>query len=91
MSGVTLPQPRATLSEADVAAIRACHRSTRNLGYVFCLLGVLALIAGRFTAGAPAWLVSVGLSVVVFGWGLLFYALARRMALVKQLTSRRGA
>jgi hypothetical protein len=91
MSGMTLPQPRAVLSEADIQAIRACHRGTRNLGYVCCLVGVLAMIAGRFMAGAPAWLASLGLGVVVFGWGLLFYAFARRLALVKQLTVRRGA
>lgn len=88
---MTLPQPRTTLSEADMQAIRACHRGTRNLGYVFCLAGVLAMVAGRFMAGAPAWLTSAGLGVVIFGWGLLFYAFARRLALVKQLTSRRGA
>lgn len=91
MSGVTLPQPRAVLSEAEIEAVRACHRGTRNLGYVCCLLGVLAMVAGRFMAVAPAWLMSVGLGVVIFGWGLLAYALARRLALVRQLTSRRGA
>ena len=90
MSEVSLPQPRAVLSEADVEAVRACHRGTRNLGYVCCLIGVLTMIGGRFMAGAPAWLTSVGLGVVVFGWGLLAYALARRLALVRQFT-RRGA
>lgn len=90
MSEVTLPQPREGLSEADVEAIRAHHRGTRNLGYVCCLVGVLVMIAGRFMAGAPIWLTSIGLGVVVFGWGLLFYAFARRMALVRQLVARRG-
>lgn len=90
MSDVTLPQPREGLSDADIASIRACHRGTRNLGYVFCLVGVLTMISGRFMTGAPVWLTSVGLGVVMFGWGLLFYAFARRMALVRQLMARRG-
>lgn len=91
MSEVSLPQSRTVLSEADMEAIRAHHRGTRNLGYVCCLLGVLALVAGRFMSGAPAWLTSVGLGVVIFGWGLLAYAVARRVALVRRLMSGRGA
>ncbi|HEY1879407.1 MAG TPA: hypothetical protein VGG68_05690 [Caulobacteraceae bacterium] len=88
---MTLPQPRAVLSEADMEAIKAHHRSTRNLGYVCCLLGVLTLVAGRFMSGAPSWLMSLGLGVVIFGWGLLAYAVARRVALVRRLISGRGA
>jgi hypothetical protein len=91
MSAVTLPPPRAMLSEADMEAIRAHHRGTRNLGYVCCLLGVLALITGRFMSIAPAWLMSLGLGVVIFGWGLLAYAVARRVALVRRLMAGRGA
>lgn len=90
MSEVTLPQPRAVLSEADVAAVRACHRGTSSLGYVCCLVGVMVMIAGRFMAGAPAWLTSVGVGVVVFGWGLLAYALTRRVAMARRLASRRS-
>ncbi|HEY1414534.1 MAG TPA: hypothetical protein VGF42_01460 [Caulobacteraceae bacterium] len=91
MSDMTLPQSRAVLSESDMEAIRAYHRSTRNLGYLCCLLGVLALVAGRFMSGAPTWLMSLGLGVVIFGWGLLAYAVARRVALVRRLMSGRGA
>ena len=51
--------------------------STRNAGYVACLIGALVMIAGRFMAGAPAWLAYVGLSGIVFGWGLLGLSMVR--------------
>ena len=51
--------------------------STRNAGYVACLLGTLVMISGRFMAGAPVWLVYVGLSGIVFGWGLLGLSMVR--------------
>jgi len=52
-------------------------------------LGVMVMLSGRFMAGAPTWLVSVGLGVVVFGWGLLAYSLFKRVALVRSLAARR--
>ncbi len=55
--------------------------TVRNLGYVACLVGVLAMVSGRFMAGAPAWLIYVGVSVIVFGWGLFaLFILQRRTA-----------
>jgi hypothetical protein len=87
---MSFPQPAAVLSEADIAAIRACGRGVRNLGYVFCLVGVMTMISGRFMAGAPAWLTSLGVGIVVFGWGLLAFALTRRLAMVRKLMARRG-
>jgi len=50
---------------------------TRNAGYVACLIGTLLMVAGRFMAGAPVWLVFVGLSGIVFGWGLLGLSMVR--------------
>jgi energy-coupling factor transporter transmembrane protein EcfT len=54
-------------------------RRTRNAGFVACLIGVLAMLTGRFVAGAPVWLVYVGVSVIVFGWGLLALSIIKRM------------
>jgi hypothetical protein len=54
--------------------------STRNAGYVACLVGTLVMIAGRFMAGAPVWLAYVGLSGILFGWGLLGLSMARAAA-----------
>ena len=88
MNAVT-PPPEPVLSDHDVERIRAFHRGTRNAGYVCCLLGVMVMLSGRFMAGAPTWLVSVGLGVVVFGWGLLAYSLFKRVALVRSLAARR--
>ena len=63
-----------------IEAIRAYHRRTRNAGFVACLLGALVMIVGRFAPGAPIWLVSVGVSIIVFGWGLFAFALIKRTA-----------
>jgi hypothetical protein len=38
------------------------------------------MIAGRFMAGAPAWLAYVGLAGIVFGWGLLALSVVRASA-----------
>ena len=61
--------------------------ATRNAGYVACLIGTLVMIAGRFMAGAPVWLVYVGLAGIVFGWGLLGLSMVRAAA---QARLRRG-
>jgi hypothetical protein len=66
-----------------IDAIRAYHRRTRNAGFVACLLGVMTMIAGRYMAGAPMWLVDVGLGAIVFGWGLFSYALVKRSAFAR--------
>jgi hypothetical protein len=50
----------------------------RNAGFVACLVGALAMISGRFAAGAPVWLVYGGVSVIVFGWGLFGLSAWRR-------------
>ena len=50
---------------------------TRNAGYVACLIGVLVMLTGRFVHGAPPLLIYVGVSVIVFGWGLLALSLFR--------------
>jgi len=89
MTDVTLP-PQSGLSVEDVQAIRAFHRRALNAGYVFCLLGVVVMVAGRFTHGAPVWLVSVGVGIVVFGWGLLAYATMKRLARARVLAARRN-
>ena len=84
------PAP-AALSPAQVEAVRAHHRGTRNAGFVACLVGVLVMVAGRYAPAAPVWLVSVGLAAIVFGWGLFGYALYRRAAMARSISSRSGA
>ncbi len=61
--------------------------TVRNLGFVFCLVGALVMIAGRFAPGAPAWLVYVGLSGIVFGWGLFALSIIQRMSAVRAAAS----
>jgi hypothetical protein len=56
------------------------HLATRNAGFVACLAGALAMISGRYAAGAPSWLIYVGVSVIVFGWGLFLLSMVRRAA-----------
>ncbi len=60
---------------ADAAGAR---RTLRTAGLVACLVGMLAMISGRFMPGAPAWLVYAGLSMILFGWGLFALAVLQR-------------
>jgi hypothetical protein len=83
--------PSEALSEADFQKVRAYHRGTRNAGLLACLIGVLVMIAGRYLAGAPAWLVSVGVGTIVFGWGLFGYAFVKRLAMARSFSARGGA
>ena len=89
---MTMPTytPRTVLSVEDLDALRACGRGERNLGYVCCLVGVLVMITGRFMAGAPIWLTSLGVGVVVLGWGLLAHSLYKRAVMALSLSSRSG-
>ncbi len=82
------PTTRPLLSLDQIDAIRAHHRGTRNLGLVACLVGVLVMIAGRFMPGAPVWFVSLGVGVVVLGWGLIAFALWKRVAMARTLTTK---
>jgi hypothetical protein len=91
MNPETPAMPRQPLSVAQIDHIRAYHRGTRTAGLVACLVGVLIMIAGRFMAGAPLWLVSVGVAIVVLGWGLIAFALWKRMALTRSLIMKSDA
>ena len=82
--------PRPVLSIEDLDALRACGRGERNLGYVCCLVGVLVMITGRFMAGAPIWLTSLGVAVVVLGWGLLARSVFKRAVMGRSLSSKSG-
>ena len=60
-------------------------RSARNdpvrvAGFIACLVGALAMISGRYATWAPVWLVYVGLSTIVFGWGLFALSVFRRVS-----------
>jgi hypothetical protein len=77
-------EPSAFAGQAErIQAIRAYHRGTRNAGYVACLLGAIVMIAGAKMPAAPEWLASVGVSIIVFGWGLFGFALIKRMAFAR--------
>ena len=56
------------------------HLTTRNAGFIACLVGALVMISGRYMAGAPSWLIYLGVSVIVFGWGLFLLSMVRRAA-----------
>ncbi len=64
--------------------IRAHGRGLLNVGYVACLLGAVVMLVGRFRTGAPPWLVYVGLSGIVFGWGLFAFVSWSRFALARR-------
>ena len=59
------------------------HLATRNAGFVACLVGASVMISGRHMPGAPPWLVYVGVSTIVFGWGLFLLSMFRRAADVR--------
>jgi hypothetical protein len=79
------------LSPDQALAVRAHHRGTRNAGFVACLIGVMAMIAGRYMPGVPGWLANAGLGAIVFGWGLFAYGLIRRVALARSFSSQSDA
>lgn len=62
----------------NAAPFAALFRILKNIGFVVCLVGALAMIAGRYMPGAPRWLTYIGVSVIVFGWGVFAYALVQR-------------
>lgn len=73
--------------------IRAMHRNKRQAGLVGCLIGVLIMAAGRFTAAVPDWMVYVGLAVVAASWFLFVYVILARLNFVRThpFDSRRSA
>ena len=68
---------------AYFADLRARQRGFQNAGYVACLIGVLTMLTGRYVAGAPSWLIFVGLGVIIIGWGLLAFAIFSRAAYMR--------
>jgi hypothetical protein len=88
MSGKGAEAAQRTLSPGQVEAVRAHHRGTRNAGFAACLIGVMAMVAGRYMPGVPGWLANAGLGAIVFGWGLFAYALISRVALARSFSSQ---
>ena len=76
--------------DAASQAFRAEQRFLRNAGFVACLFGVLALIAGRFMPGAPVWGVYVGVGIIALGWGLFAWSMLRRAAYARAHPSARN-
>ncbi len=72
-----------TRRAAYLDAYRGAYRREQTAGLVICLLGVLVLVAGRFRAGAPHWLVWVGAGVIGVGWVLFTYVIFRRTQWVR--------
>ncbi len=50
----------------------------RNAGFVACLVGVLVMAGARFAHGVPPVFVSVGVGIIVLGWGLFALSALRR-------------
>jgi len=71
MTSVNSPPARSSMS---------LFRTLKNAGFIACLAGVLVMLSGRYVAGAPAWLVYVGVGVIVLGWGLFACAMLQRAA-----------
>lgn len=55
----------------------------RNAGFIACLAGVIVMLTGRYLHGAPTVLVSVGVGVIVLGWGLFAWSMLRRAAMAR--------
>jgi hypothetical protein len=53
-------------------------KALRNAGFVACLTGALVMLAGRFVAGVPVWLIWVGLAVIALGWAMFIVSSLRR-------------
>ncbi len=70
-------------NSVTTAEFRAYQRGTRNAGFVACLVGAMVMIAGRYAPGVPVWLTSVGVAVIVFGWGLFAWSMLKRAAFVR--------
>jgi hypothetical protein len=77
-----------TAPVAPAESIAALFRTLKNTGFVLCLVGALAMIAGRYMPGAPRWLMYIGVSVIVFGWGVFAYALVQRAAYLRARAPR---
>ena len=58
--------------------VRQRHAREQLAGLVACLAGVLALVWGRFGAGAPAAAMVVGLASIGLGWALFAYVIVMR-------------
>ena len=68
------------MSAGGADTFRNYQRGTRNAGFIACLVGAMVMITGRYVAGVPVWLTSVGVAVIVFGWGLFAYSMFKRAA-----------
>jgi hypothetical protein len=63
---------------AYIDHVRGMHKGKRLAGFVGCLVGVLIMAAGRFSAQVPDWAVWVGLAVIAVSWSLFAYVIYTR-------------
>jgi len=68
---------------AYAQAVLALHGRTRNLGFVVCLVGVLALVASRYIWRAPMWTSWLSVGVIAAGWAMFVFVTLRRAAWVR--------
>ena len=68
---------------AYIDRIRGMHKNKRNLGFLGCLLGVLIMLAGRYSPQVPDWTVWAGVAVVAAGWLLFAYVIFSRVTYVR--------
>jgi len=69
---------------AYIEKVRSLHKNKRNAGFVGCLLGVVAMLFGRFRySDYSQILVWGGLAVVAASWAVIFYVSVQRANYVR--------
>ncbi len=63
--------------------LRRLGRGERVVGFIACLVGVLALILVRRMGWGPPWGIWVALGVIAVGWLLLGWSLWKRLAFLR--------
>ena len=63
--------------------VRTLHSRERTIGFVLCLVGVLALAWARYASYAPPWALWVAVGIIAVGWALFAFVLFARSAWVR--------
>jgi hypothetical protein len=63
--------------------IRGLYRRERSIGFIGCLVGVLALVWSRYTWNAPHWTLWAAVVVIAASWALFAYVIFKRTAWVR--------
>jgi len=69
---------------AYIEKVRSLHKGKRNAGFVGCLVGVVAMLFGRFRYSEfSEFLVWGGLGVVAISWAVFLYVSVQRANFVR--------